>query len=177
MGWLDGIGGERTPETQSEGSSSSSPGNSGNSGSSPDNYSESSANIDAAKLHEVTSQMAERELRLREEVSTKDAMLRQCENRVDAVERRIRERDAQVTSLKEERAAGARQIENLKNQLYQLVSVRKKRASACAASVRCNFKGSGREEGEGDIECSRSFQFSFSFINMKIQKMFVVILL
>jgi hypothetical protein len=124
MGWLDGIGGERTPETQSEGSSSSSPGNSGNSGSSLGN-SESSANIDVAKLHDVTSQMAERELRLREEVSAKDAMLRQCENRVDAVERRIRERDAQVTSLKEERAAGARQIENLKNQLYQLVSVRK----------------------------------------------------
>ncbi len=120
MGWLDGLGGERTPETQSDGSSSSSPGNSGSPGGS-----ESSNNIDAVKLHEVTSQMAERELRLREEVAAKDALLRQCENRVDAVERRIRERDAQVASLKEERAASTRQIENLKNQLYQLVSFRR----------------------------------------------------
>lgn len=112
MGWFNGDGvpeGDKTPETQSDGSSSTvSPGS-------------ESALVDAAKLHEVTSQMAERELRLREEATAKDAQLRQCENRVAAVERRIRERDAQVTTLKEERADTARQIENLKNQLYQLV--------------------------------------------------------
>ena len=115
MGWFNGDGvpeGDKTPETQSDGSSSTgSPGS-------------ESALVDAAKLHEVTSQMAERELRLREEATAKDAQLRQCENRVAAVERRIRERDAQVTTLKEERADTARQIENLKNQLYQLVSER-----------------------------------------------------
>ena len=115
MGWFNGDGvpeGDKTPETQSDGSSSTvSPGS-------------ESALVDAAKLHEVTSQMAERELRLREEATAKDAQLRQCENRVAAVERRIRERDAQVTTLKEEKADTARQIENLKNQLYQLVSER-----------------------------------------------------
>ncbi|KAL3788538.1 hypothetical protein ACHAW5_009384 [Stephanodiscus triporus] len=101
MGWLNGDGG--TPDTQSEDSSFI-----------------GDSVIDAARLHEVTSQMAERELKLREDATAKDAMLRQSENRVASVEMRIRERDAQVTALKEERAASARQIENLKNQLYQL---------------------------------------------------------
>jgi septal ring factor EnvC (AmiA/AmiB activator) len=126
MGWFNGDGvpeGDKTPETQSDGSSSTvSPGS-------------ESALVDAAKLHEVTSQMAERELRLREEATAKDAQLRQCENRVAAVERRIRERDAQVTTLKEERADTARQIENLKNQLYQLVSER--HCSVCERVLRC----------------------------------------
>jgi iron only hydrogenase large subunit-like protein len=157
MGWFNGDGvpeGDKTPETQSDGSSSTvSPGS-------------ESALVDAAKLHEVTSQMAERELRLREEATAKDAQLRQCENRVAAVERRIRERDAQVTTLKEERADTARQIENLKNQLYQLVSER--HCSVCASA--CFGGGGGGVGGRRVLRPSNSFcsltlaQFFFTSI-------------
>ena len=66
------------------------------------------------------SQMAEREFLLREEAQSKDAALRQAEARIAAVEARIRERDTQVLSLKEEKTASVRQITDLKNQLYQL---------------------------------------------------------
>jgi chromosome segregation ATPase len=77
-----------------------------------------SSNDEATAL--VMSQMAEREFLLREEAQSKDAALRQAEARIAAVEARIRERDTQVLSLKEEKTASVRQITDLKNQLYQL---------------------------------------------------------
>ena len=81
------------------------------------------------QLNNVTGACAERELQYkeeaiqaREEAQSKDVQLQQSQNRIDAVERRIRERDVQLTSLKEEKAGCMRQIADLKNQLYQLVS-------------------------------------------------------
>ena len=74
------------------------------------------------QLNNVTGACAERELQYKEEVQNKDVQLQQSQNRIDAVERRIRERDVQLTSLKDEKAGCMRQIADLKNQLYQLVS-------------------------------------------------------
>ena len=74
------------------------------------------------QLNNVTGACAERELQYKEEVQSKDVQLQQSQNRIDAVERRIRERDVQLTSLKDEKAGSMRQIADLKNQLYQLVS-------------------------------------------------------
>lgn len=74
------------------------------------------------QLNNVTGACAERELQYKEEVQSKEVQLQQSQNRIDAVERRIRERDVQLTSLKDEKAGCMRQIADLKNQLYQLVS-------------------------------------------------------
>ena len=57
------------------------------------------------QLHEMRSQLDEKDVAHREELT-----------------RRIRERDAQLATLKEERGGCMRQIADLKNQLYQLVS-------------------------------------------------------
>ena len=72
------------------------------------------------QLNNVTGACAERELQYKEEVQSKEVQLQQSQNRIDAVERRIRERDVQLTSLKDEKAGCMRQIADLKNQLYQL---------------------------------------------------------
>lgn len=77
-----------------------------------------SSNDEATLL--VMSQMAEREFQLREEAHTKADALRLAESRIASVEQRVRDRDAQVVSLQEEKAATARQVADLKNQLYQL---------------------------------------------------------
>ena len=68
------------------------------------------------ELHELSAQYTE-------DARNKDMQLQQSQNRVTAVERRIRERDAQMTTLKEEKAGFVRQVSDLKDQLYQLVSL------------------------------------------------------
>mmetsp|Transcript_25197 Transcript_25197/g.48180 ORF Transcript_25197/g.48180 Transcript_25197/m.48180 type:complete len:124 (-) Transcript_25197:15-386(-) len=122
MGWLNSI-----PETGGETSDSQSDRSASPSNSSNDNALRSKlSTMEAAhihQLHEVTSQMAERELQYKDDVQNKDVQLQQCQHRVMSVERRIRERDGQMTTLKEEKGGCLRQIEDLKNQLYQLVSV------------------------------------------------------
>ena len=70
--------------------------------------------------------MAALERRCAEALQSKDAQLKQSQHRAEAVERRIRERDAQLSALKEDKAGCLRQIGDLKNQLYQLV-----RRAAC----------------------------------------------
>mmetsp|Transcript_16883 Transcript_16883/g.36440 ORF Transcript_16883/g.36440 Transcript_16883/m.36440 type:complete len:1529 (+) Transcript_16883:101-4687(+) len=129
MGWLNNSSnpeGDHTSDTQSD--RSASPTN--NNGTTINTSSNSNSQIistlstmEAAhlnQLHEVTSEMAERELLYKEENNNKEMQLQQSHNRVSAVERRIRERDAQMSSLKEEKAGCMRQIADLKNQLYQL---------------------------------------------------------
>ena len=74
------------------------------------------------QVHEITSQMAERELQYKEEAKNKDQQIQTFQNRAKSVERRIRERDQQMSALKEEKAMQMHQITDLKNQLYQLVS-------------------------------------------------------
>ncbi|KAL7548045.1 hypothetical protein ACHAWF_011331, partial [Thalassiosira exigua] len=56
-------------------------------------------------------------LHLDPRISAMEVELHQSQSKVEAVERRIRERDAQVKSLNEEKAE---QIADLKNQMYQL---------------------------------------------------------
>jgi len=63
---------------------------------------------------------AEREIQLKDECKAKDLEIQTSQKRVDSLERRIRERDTQMTSLKEEKSTMSRQIADLKNQLYQL---------------------------------------------------------
>lgn len=130
LGWLNADGAEtETSDTQSSRSAS------------PNNHHFGTINSKAAtnkellsklsameathlnQLHELTTQMAERELAYKEDTKSKEMELQQSQNRVTAVERRIRERDAQMTSLKDEKAGCLRQIADLKNQLYQLVSL------------------------------------------------------
>ena len=122
MGWFHGgtsPGGTPELETTLDSDGSSSSPSSGDGDSMHDlTSSKLSSNDEATAL--VMSQMAEREFRLREEAHAKDAALRQAEARIASVEQRIRERDTQVLSLKEEKTASARQITDLKNQLYQL---------------------------------------------------------
>jgi len=124
MGWLNSgpEGGETSDDTQSDRSSSPSDAINSKSANSTQLLSKIST-MEAThmnQLHEVTSQMAERELQYKEEFQNKDVQLQQSHNRVSAVERRIRERDAQMSSLKEDKAGCLRQIADLKNQLYQL---------------------------------------------------------
>jgi len=66
---------------------------------------------------------AEREIQLKDECKAKDLEIQTSQKRVDSLEMRIRERDTQMTSLKEEKSTMSRQIADLKNQLYQLVSI------------------------------------------------------
>jgi len=79
-------------------------------------------NIKLSTMEATNQQMAEREFQYKEDVEKKNMLLQQSQNRVDAVEKRIRERDGQLSTLKEEKAGCMRQIADLKNQLYQLVS-------------------------------------------------------
>ena len=128
MGWLSsGPEGDNTPETQSERSHSS------DSGSGTINTASNSTpqilsklvSMDAAhlnQLNEVTSKMAEREFNYKEELQKKDIQLQQSQKRVAAVEQRIRERDVQLSVLRDEKSECTREITDMKNQLYQLVS-------------------------------------------------------
>ena len=126
MGWLNSgpEGGETSDDSQSDRSASPSDTINSKSANSTQLISKISTMeaVHINQLHEVTSQMAERELQYKEEFQNKDVQLQQSHNRVSAVERRIRERDAQMSSLKEDKAGCLRQIADLKNQLYQLVS-------------------------------------------------------
>jgi hypothetical protein len=129
MGWLSsGLEGDNTPETESERSHSPDSG----SGSGTINTASNTtpqilsklASMDAAhlnQLNEVTSKMAERELNYKEDLHNKDIKLQQSQKRVAAVEQRIRERDVQLSVLREEKSECTREITDLKNQLYQLV--------------------------------------------------------
>mmetsp|Transcript_10940 Transcript_10940/g.23132 ORF Transcript_10940/g.23132 Transcript_10940/m.23132 type:complete len:1699 (+) Transcript_10940:75-5171(+) len=72
------------------------------------------------QVHDVTSQMAQREAKYKEEAKEKEVQLATFQNRVVSAERRIRERDHQLTGLKEEKARQMHMITDLKNQLYQL---------------------------------------------------------
>lgn len=123
MGWLSSVTeGEKTPETQSERSGSPDSGTI-NTASSAQILSKL-ASMDAAhlnQLNEVTSKMAERELNYKEELHNKDIQLQQSQKRVAAVEQRIRERDVQLSALRDEKSECTREITDLKNQLYQLV--------------------------------------------------------
>ena len=74
-------------------------------------------------MEATNQQMAEREFQYKEDAQNKELQLQQSQNRVDTVEKRIRERDGQLSTLKEEKAGCMRQIADLKNQLYQLVSI------------------------------------------------------
>lgn len=129
MGWLNsGPEGDNTPETQSERSGSPDSGNIGTINTASNNNAQiisKLASMDAAylnQLNEVTTKMAERELNYKEELQNKDMQLQQCQKRVAAVEQRIRERDGQLSALREEKSDCTREIADLKNQLYQLVS-------------------------------------------------------
>ena len=79
-------------------------------------------NIKLSTMEATNQQMAEREFQYKEDAEKKDMLLQQSQNRSDALEKRIRERDGQLSTLKEEKAGCMRQIADLKNQLYQLVS-------------------------------------------------------
>ena len=80
-------------------------------------------NIKLSTMEATNQQMAEREFQYKEDAQNKELQLQQSQNRVDSVEKRIRERDGQLSTLKEEKAGCMRQIADLKNQLYQLVSI------------------------------------------------------
>lgn len=127
MGWLNsGPEGNNTPETQSERSNSPDSSTINTASNSNAQILSKLASMDAAhlnQLNEATSNMAERELNYKEELQTKDIQLQQCQKRVTTVEQRIRERDAQMCALREEKSEFAREIADLKNQLYQLVSI------------------------------------------------------
>ena len=153
MGWMNNSPeeGSQTPDTQSDRSVSPHENNinlnintSSNSNAQLINKLSTMEAAHLNQLHEVTSQMAERELhykesvtQAREEVAQKEIQLQQSQSRVDSVERRIRERDVQLSTLKEEKAGCMRQIADLKNQLYQLVSREKKLLISCAHFMNC----------------------------------------
>jgi hypothetical protein len=129
MGWLSsGPEGDNTPETQSERSGSPDPDSSGTINTASNSNAQilsKLASMDAAhlnQLNEVTTKMAERELNYKEELHAKDIQLQQSQKRVASVEQRIRERDVQLSALREEKSECTREIADLKNQLYQLVS-------------------------------------------------------
>lgn len=129
MGWLSsGPEGDITPETQSERSGSPDTDSSGTINTASNSNAQilsKLASMDAAhlnQLNEVTTKMAERELNYKEELHAKDIQLQQSQKRVASVEQRIRERDVQLSALREEKSECTREIADLKNQLYQLVS-------------------------------------------------------
>lgn len=73
------------------------------------------------QLTQITSEFKLKEEALKKELGEMANALQVSQNRVGSVERRIRERDAQLTSCKEEKGRMGCQITDLKNQLYQLV--------------------------------------------------------
>ncbi|KAL7521151.1 hypothetical protein ACHAWX_006128 [Stephanocyclus meneghinianus] len=72
------------------------------------------------QLTQITSEFKLKEEALKKELGEMANALQVSQNRVGSVERRIRERDAQLTSCKEEKGRMGCQITDLKNQLYQL---------------------------------------------------------
>jgi len=87
------------------------------------NNKDDNINIKLSTMEATNQQMAEREFQYKEDAEKKHMLLQQSQNRSDALEKRIRERDGQLSTLKEEKAGCMRQIADLKNQLYQLVSI------------------------------------------------------
>jgi len=87
------------------------------------NTKDDNINIKLSTMEATNQQMAEREFQYKEDAEKKHMLLQQSQNRSDALEKRIRERDGQLSTLKEEKAGCMRQIADLKNQLYQLVSI------------------------------------------------------
>lgn len=74
------------------------------------------------QLTQCTTEFAEKEKVLKKELGETSSALQVQQSRVNSLENRIRERDAQLTSCKEEKGKMGCQITDLKNQLYQLVS-------------------------------------------------------
>ena len=119
--WISSEGGD-TSDTQSSRSTSPTSNHIGSINSRSNTQSQIISKISTMEathldeLHELSAQYTE-------DARNKDMQLQQSQNRVTAVERRIRERDAQMTTLKEEKAGFVRQVSDLKDQLYQLVSL------------------------------------------------------
>ena len=107
MGWMNDVS-QDTSDTQSSRSTS------------PNDTADSERL--AHELSEMAPQMDGQKVVYDEGAGGTEVQLAQAQKRADTVEQRIRERDAQVSSLKEEKAGCLRQIADLKNQLYQLVS-------------------------------------------------------
>ncbi|KAL9179509.1 LOW QUALITY PROTEIN: hypothetical protein ACHAXT_008799 [Thalassiosira profunda] len=105
MGWMNDVS-QDTSDTQSSRSTS------------PNDTADSERL--AHELSEMAPQMDGQKVVYDEGAGGTEVQLAQAQKRVDTVEQRIRERDAQVSSLKEEKAGCLRQIADLKNQLYQL---------------------------------------------------------
>lgn len=82
------------------------------------------------QLSQCTTEFAEKETLLKKELGEVSSALQVQQQRVSSLEKRIRERDAQLTSCKDEKGKMACQITDLKNQLYQLVS--------CELCILCN---------------------------------------
>jgi hypothetical protein len=76
------------------------------------------------QLTSITTEFKAKEESLKKELAEANSALTMQQNRVASVEKRIRERDAQLTNCKEEKGKMGCQITDLKNQLYQLVSLR-----------------------------------------------------
>jgi hypothetical protein len=74
------------------------------------------------QLSQCTAEFSEKERALKRELGEMSSALQVQQNRVTSLEKRIRERDAQLTSCKEEKGKMLRDTTDLKNQLYQLVS-------------------------------------------------------
>ncbi|KAL3799993.1 hypothetical protein ACHAWO_004671 [Cyclotella atomus] len=72
------------------------------------------------QLTQCTTEFAEKETVLKRELGEVRSALQVQQNRVNSLETRIRERDAQLKSCKEEKGKMGCQITDLKNQLYQL---------------------------------------------------------
>eukprot|EP00956_Cyclotella_meneghiniana_P018474 scaffold30763_cov68-Cyclotella_meneghiniana.AAC.3 len=75
------------------------------------------------QLTQCTTEFAEKEKALKKELTEVSSALQVQQNRVASLEQRIRERDAQFTSCKDEKGKLGCQITDLKNQLYQLVRI------------------------------------------------------
>ena len=74
------------------------------------------------QLTQCTTEFADKEKALKRELGEVTSSLQVQQSRVASLEKRIRERDAQLTSCKDEKGKMGCQITDLKNQLYQLVS-------------------------------------------------------
>lgn len=115
MGWLNStssheegeLGGGETSDTQSSRSTSPNDGTTNPSASLAINSKTATSTqlISELSTMEAThhNQMHELTSQYMEESKNRERELQQCQNRVSSVERRIRERDAQMTALKEEK--------------------------------------------------------------------------
>jgi len=72
------------------------------------------------KVNKMTTQFDNKENALQAFLTTKEQQLKTLESRTQSAENRIRERDVQLSKLKEETTFQRHTISDLKNQLYQL---------------------------------------------------------